>query len=353
VEVMMMVDRTLGLLSGFGMRRTEAQRSATREVVASGSALTGSFLAMNAAATLIAGFGLLQNSEAVIIGAMLIAMLFGPIVGIALGLAEGDMRLLCRSVLAEIAGAAWVLAIGFAVGVMSRNLSIGSEILSRTSPNILDLLIGLVGGIAGGFTYVSTGLTGIIVGVAIATALVPPLTSCGILLAHGLPGLAVGAFTLFLANFTAIAIGAMLVFWVSGHRPGATRQAHRVLVPRLIWILLLVVLGVHFTMTFHRTITQSVLENGIRRTVSRGLAGISGARVVSVTLAPDQGAAVAWVVVRAPEPVSPVQVGRLNDLVDRATGSTVELHVRSVITAETTREGYTYKPQFVPADSSD
>jgi uncharacterized hydrophobic protein (TIGR00271 family) len=341
----------LGFMAEIGFRRSEAQQTATREAVVSQSTLTGSYLAMNAAATLIAGFGLLQNSEAVIIGAMLIAMLFGPIVGIALGLAEGNLSLLSRSLLSEIAGALWVLAIGFAVGLTSRSLSIGSEILSRTSPNILDLLIALVGGMAGGFTYVSAGLAGVIVGVAVATALVPPLTSCGILLAHHLPGLAAGAFMLFLANFTAIAIGAMLVFWLSGHRPRVAGRSGRVLVPRLISFVLLAFLGVHFTMTFHRTVAQSLLENGIRRTVSQGLAEVPGARVVGVTLARDRGTAVAWVVVRAPEPVPPDQVARLNDLVDWATGSAVELHVRSVITAETTREGFVYKPEVFPTEN--
>jgi len=74
----MMIDAKSGLISGLNPRRNEAQRLATRQSVASGSALTGSYLAMNAAATLMAGFGLLQNSPAVIIGAMLITMLFGP-----------------------------------------------------------------------------------------------------------------------------------------------------------------------------------------------------------------------------------------------------------------------------------
>jgi len=92
---------------------TDAQRVAAREAVKSSAALSGAYLGMNAAATLIAGFGLFENSPAVIIGAMLIAMLFGPIVGIALGLAEADMPLLGRSIVSEIVGAAWVLAIGF------------------------------------------------------------------------------------------------------------------------------------------------------------------------------------------------------------------------------------------------
>ena len=83
---MTVMDEQSGHTWGIDFRRNEGQRLATRQTVSSGAALTRSYLAMNAAATLIAGFGLLQNSPAVIIGAMLIAMLFGPIVGIAMGL---------------------------------------------------------------------------------------------------------------------------------------------------------------------------------------------------------------------------------------------------------------------------
>jgi uncharacterized hydrophobic protein (TIGR00271 family) len=308
---------------------------------------------MNAAATVIAGLGLLENSPAVIIGAMLIAMLFGPVVGFGLGLAEGNMPLLGRSLLSELVGAASVLAIGYIVGLAGFNLPLGGEVLARSSPNLLDLLIALVGGIAGGFTFVFPGLTGVVVGVAIATALVPPLTSCGILLAHQLPGLAAGAFLLFLANFTAIAIGAMIVFWFAGHRPRAQGPAQSILLPRLLSLLLLAVLAAHFTFTFRRTITQSVLESGIRRAVSSEVAKIPGAYLVAVTLEPIKGATIARVVLRTPRPVPPQEVARLNDLVNHAVGTTVELHVRSVITAEATRQGYVYEPQYPqPEDQS-
>jgi uncharacterized membrane protein len=70
---------------------TEVKRAATRESVAAGASLTASYLAMNVVAALIAGFGLMENSPAVILGAMLIAMLYGPIVGIALGLARRSL----------------------------------------------------------------------------------------------------------------------------------------------------------------------------------------------------------------------------------------------------------------------
>ena len=328
------------------LRRNELQRIATREAVTSSAALTIPYLTMNAAAALIAGFGLLQNSPAVIIGAMLIAMLYGPIVGVALGLAEANLPLLGRSLVSEIAGAAWVWTIGYAVGAASRQIPIGSEILSRTSPNVLDLLIALAGGLAGGFTYVWTGLSSVIVGVAIATALVPPLTSCGILLAHHLPGLAAGAFLLFFSNFAAIAVGAMIVFWLAGHQLSASGLGHRVLIPRAISFMLLAVLGVHLTVTLNRTIAQSALEGAIRKTLSCEVQKIPGTRFVTVTLARREGVTVAWLVVRTPQPLSPQQVGKLNDTVKRTTGTAVLLHVRSVITAETSPEGYIYDPVF-------
>ena len=339
-----------GFLSRLDPRRSKAQRLATGQTVAAGSALTGSYLAMNAAATVIAALGLLQNSGAVIIGAMLIAMLFGPIVGIALGLAEGELPLLGRSLVSEIVGVAWVLAIGFIVGVLSHRLPLGNEILSRTSPNLLDLSVGLAGGLAGGYTYVAAGLPGVIVGVAIATSLVPPLASCGILLAHRLPELAAGAFLLFLANFSAIAIGAMVVFWIAGHRPRVAGATRMVLVPRLVSLALLAVLIVHFAITFHRAVVLSRLEGGVRKTVSGAIAVFPGARLVTVEFATRNGAPIAWVVVRSPRPITPGEVSRLNDLVDRAVGSRVALHVRSVITAETTRDGYLYRPDLLPTE---
>src|SRR6516225_4603228 len=119
-----------GLMSRISPHLIAATRAAIRESVVSGTTLNSSYLAMNLAAALIAGFGLIENSPAVIIGAMLIAMLYGPIVGIALGLAEANLSLLGRSLVSEIAGAAWVWAIGYAVGAASREIPISSEILS-------------------------------------------------------------------------------------------------------------------------------------------------------------------------------------------------------------------------------
>lgn len=327
------------------------KRSAVRESVSSGAVLTGPYLAMNLAAALIAGFGLMENSPAVIIGAMLIAMLYGPIVGIALGLAEANLQLLRRAPAAEIVGALLVLAAGLLIGLSTRDLTIGSEILSRTSPSLVDLLIAIVCGLAGGFTFISKGLSGVVVAVAIAMALVPPLTTCGILLARHLPGPAFGAFLLFFANFAAIALGAMIVFLLSGHRPVATDKARRVLAPRLICLAVVLLLAFHLNGTLRRTSAQLILQNNIRKALAQEVVKIPGARLVEVTLAQRESKTSAWVVVRTPEAISPEQVARLNDLVSNVAGREVNLIVRSVITAETNRYGNVYEPELPTGES--
>jgi hypothetical protein len=87
------------------------------------------------------------------------------------------------------------------------------------------------------------------------------------------------------------------------------------------------------------------MESAIRKTLTGELGKIPGARLITVTLAPGHSGTVAWAVVRTPLPVSPERVAQLNDLINHIAGSTVDLHVRSVLTADTTREGYVYEPQ--------
>jgi uncharacterized hydrophobic protein (TIGR00271 family) len=326
----------------------ESQRADVQRSVAAGATLSAPYLGMNVAAAFIAGFGLMENSPTVIIGAMLIAMLFGPIIGIAMALAKADLHLLGRSLVAEFVGALCVFGVGCVIGLSTRPLTIGSEILNRTAPNLLDLLIALVGGLAGGLTFLSASLGSVIVGVAIATALVPPLVTCGILLTRGLPELALGAFFLFLANFSAIAFGAMVVFLLAGHRPAATEKLQKVLLPRLVSLALLLAMGAHLFGTLLRTSTQVILQGKIQTALGQEIASMPGARLADLKLIPVQGKTTVWAVVRTPEPLTPEQVGRLNDRVNSVAGRTIALTIRSVLTAEATRYKNIYEPELLP-----
>ncbi|TAH65239.1 MAG: DUF389 domain-containing protein [Rhodopseudomonas palustris] len=323
-------------------------RAQTRQAVAAGARLSVSYFLMNAAATLIAGYGLLANSEAVVIGAMLIAMLYGPILGIGLALAELDVRLLVGALLTEVLGVVWVVAIGIGVGWLHNNVPISEQLLARTTPNLLDMMIALVGGAAGAYATVAKRISGAVVGVAIATALCPPLTACGILIAHGYLNLAGGAFLLFLTNLTAIAAAAMAVFLIRGHRArpsgasfGATWSA------RLVPLVVLLILSVYLVDALRKNIDDSSLRSSVKRVLEEGLRAQPGARVIEVRLTTESGRRNAFAVVRSPEALTADMVAHLNDKLDSMTGRQILLHVRTVPVQEITRDG----PVFVRSPS--
>jgi uncharacterized hydrophobic protein (TIGR00271 family) len=322
---------------------TDAPRAETRRTVEDAAAARAPYLWMNTAATLIAGFGLFEDSPAVIIGAMLIAALLGPILGMAMALAESDLKLLRASLTAEVVGAVLVLTLGIALGTIDRTSPLGHEILGRTAPNILDLLIGLVGGAAASFATAKPRLASMAVGVAIATALVPPLTTCGILIARGLPSLAAGAFLLFLANFVAITFSAMVVFMILGHRAtivGSSGSGRATaMIPRLVCLGILLLLGFHLFNVFQHTFGEATLRSKTRQLVENELLRIPGSAVVDVTLRDRFGATSVFVVVKSPRPVTSETVGHINDSLNEVFGEPVDLHVRSEIAAETTRNG--------------
>jgi uncharacterized membrane protein len=181
------------------------------------------------------------------------------------------------------------------------------------------------------------------VGVAIATALVPPLTTCGILIARGLPALAAGAFLLFLANFVAITFSAMVVFMILGHRativgPAAPGRAGGV-ISRLVCLAVLLLLGFHLFNVFQRTFGEATLRSKTRQLVERELQRFPGSNLVDVTIEDRFGLTAAFVVVKGPKPISSEEVGQMNDLLNGVFGEPVDLHLRAEIAVETTRNG--------------
>jgi uncharacterized hydrophobic protein (TIGR00271 family) len=140
-----------------------------RHGIIAGATLSAPYLIMNTLATIVACYGLLSNSTAVVIGAMIIAMLLGPIMGLALAMVDGDLQLLRTAVIAETIGALMVVAIGMILGKIHSGIYLTPEILVRTRPNLLDLFIALAGGAAGAYATVSPRVAIGLVGVAIST----------------------------------------------------------------------------------------------------------------------------------------------------------------------------------------
>ncbi|RIJ30620.1 DUF389 domain-containing protein [Henriciella mobilis] len=180
------------------------------EHVRSEGLLSGRYVFMIVMSCAIATLGLLLSSPAVIIGAMLISPLMGPIMLMGFSLSILDWPALRRGMLSMGCGTVAAIAISFLITLVSPLSDATPEILARTRPNFFDLLVAVFSGLAGGYAVINRkGET--IVGVAIATALMPPLAVTGFGLAIGSLSIAGGAFFLFMTNLLAIALSVTIL----------------------------------------------------------------------------------------------------------------------------------------------
>ncbi|MCP9792658.1 DUF389 domain-containing protein [Vulcanococcus limneticus Candia 3F8] len=169
------------------------------------------FLVLSVGASLIAILGLLANSTAVVIGAMVVAPWISPLRSMAFGILEGRFALVGQALGTLATGVVSTTAIAALLGSFSGFPSFGSEVLSRTAPNLLDLGIALVAGGIATYARVRSDAVSSIAGTAIAVALVPPMCVVGLLLSAGLWEPALGAALLFATNLLGILSGGLVV----------------------------------------------------------------------------------------------------------------------------------------------
>lgn len=222
------------LLDHFRLKHEKENHENVIEAITSGIVFRGTNLWVLILAIFIASLGLNVNSTAVIIGAMLISPLMGPIMGLGLGMGINDLSLLRKAFFNYLLAAAVGLATSTVFFLLSPISEAHSEILARTSPNIYDVMIAFFGGLAGILATSSKQKGNVIPGVAIATALMPPLCTAG----YGLATLQFyfffGAFYLFLINTVFIALATFitvrLLKFPFNHLPDAAAEtrAHRI-----------------------------------------------------------------------------------------------------------------------------
>lgn len=143
------------------------------------SLLNASYLILTVSSCAIATLGLLTNSAAVIIGAMLIAPLMLPIRGLAYGALQGNIALFRQGVAAIAVGTFLSIAIAYSIGILVRIPAYGSEVLARSAPNLLDLGIAVAAGSISGYAKVDPKVSASLAGTAIAVALMPPVSVIG------------------------------------------------------------------------------------------------------------------------------------------------------------------------------
>lgn len=240
-------------------------------------------------AGLIALMGLLVNSAAVVIGAMLISPLMGPIISSSLSFTIGDLGLARRTFRALGVSVALVVAVSALVAFLSPLKEPTAEILSRVRPNILDLFIASLSGIAGAIAlctkrnYLITST-----GVAVATAVVPPLSVTGYGLGTWQPMLALGGFLLFFTNFVAIILSSDIVFFILGFRTShveAPSYSHRTRLAVITTVL--VFISVPLVYTLGKDVTRIKNEKRIERVLKNRLDRELASRLTGYRFRPE------------------------------------------------------------------
>jgi len=272
--------------------------------------LSQNYVVLIVSSCLIASFGLISNSAAVIIGAMIIAPLMLPLRSLAFSALEEDVDLLRQSLISIGVGSAISILLAGVLGNLVGISEFGSEVLSRTQPNLVDLGIAVTAGGISGYAKVRPKINDAVAGTAIAVALMPPICVVGLSLSQGIWQLSWGAFLLYLTNLLGITLACMLVFITNGY----ARISHA-----LGWILgltaiLLLPLGVSFFQLVKQSQLQATLRrNLVKRTVTIGQQVQLVKTKVNWTKNPPE----VYLSVEANKPITPKQVRLVEEFIEK------------------------------------
>jgi uncharacterized hydrophobic protein (TIGR00271 family) len=268
----------------------------------------------------IATFGLLTNSAAVIIGAMIVAPLMLPIRALALGALSGDTKLFRQGLGSVLLGTVVAVTIATLLGVLVNLPNFGSEILSRSRPTLLDLGIAIAAGGISAYAKWQPKISGTLAGTAIAVALMPPICVVGLGLSRLDHALSLGATLLYLTNLLGITLACMLTFLIIGCSP--LKRARKALFSTLaLTLVLMVPLGFSFT----RLARQAQLEISLKRALINRTATFQRLTLLNtdtnwLTTPPE-----VRLQVRSQDPVTPKQVRLLEEFLAREMEQTFRL----------------------------
>ena len=337
------------------------QRAECVEHIRQGATPGPAYYILIVLSSLIAAYGLLSNSTATVIGAMLVAPLMGPILGLAMGTVLGEARMFRHSLIAELSGVVLVIATGAAVaqfvGVDHIDFA-ASEIAGRIRPTLYDMAIGLAAGLAGSFCLIHPGLRSSVAGVAIAVALVPPLTVTGITTAGWLHGLvpwrsAFGSFMLFLANFLTIELAAGVLFYVAGFRALRPEEGGGFRRSIVLQLLLLLSTAAFLSGQLANLVRERIGMTLSRQALQTALAEIPGAGLDDLEVQLRPGALEVRAVVGSRAEITPAQVATMQKGISEALGRRypgleVGLVVRTISSTYASPTGFLFEPQGAP-----
>ncbi|GAB2884127.1 TIGR00341 family protein [Microbulbifer echini] len=193
-------------------------RESLYQEVARGARLDSNYILLVILATTVAAIGLIENNVAVVIGAMVIAPLLGPNLALSLGTALGDGKLMLNSIKTLFIGILIAIGMSVVIGLLWPGQFHNHEIMSRTNASLDSIALALASGAAATLSL-TTGLSGVLVGVMVAVALLPPAVTMGIMLGNGQMHLASGAGLLLAINIVCVNLASKSIFLFKGIRP--------------------------------------------------------------------------------------------------------------------------------------
>lgn len=204
------------------------------------------YMAMVVCSTIVAALGILRDNTAVVIGAMVIAPLLGPNVGLALATTLADFKLALTSLKTNIGGLLVALFISIVIGFLMGVDTDIYQIASRTEVHLSDIALALASGAAGVLAY-TVGMSAAVIGVMVAVALLPPLVTAGLLIGDMQFELAIFACLLLLTNIICVNLAAVTTFLLQGVRPRTwyeTTKANRInRIALVLWVSLVILLA--------------------------------------------------------------------------------------------------------------
>jgi uncharacterized hydrophobic protein (TIGR00271 family) len=288
----------------------------------------------------IATLGLVTNSAAVIIGAMLLAPLMSPIIAIGLASIVGDDRLIKNAASALLQGALLAILLSFIMTYVNRFLpfvalqELPGEVLARTRPSPIDLVIALSGGMAAAYAMTRPNLSAALPGVAIATALMPPLCTIGVGMALDRWDVAGGALLLFVTNAIAIAFASALIFFLRGFSVEARRAGQRLprsLVLSATLVAVLLVPLSYYSIKFFQDASENRLINTV---VSREVGKVNSAQLVDMQVVHQDGSLDMVITIRTNSPLDYEEVVALQKAIVNGIKRPVSLTVDQVFTEQ-------------------
>ncbi|MEG4426356.1 MULTISPECIES: DUF389 domain-containing protein [unclassified Microcoleus] len=279
------------------------------------STLNINYLVLILGSCIIATFGLLSNSAAVIIGAMIVAPLMLPIRGLAFGAVEGNVIIFRKGLVALAVGTVLAIFLACFLGALVQIPDFGSEVLARSKPTLLDLGIAIAAGGISGYAKVQPKVSATLAGTAIAVALMPPICVIGLGLSQANWSLSLGASLLYLTNLLGITLSCMLTFLMAGYTP--LHRARKA----IFWALALTaILVIPLGVSFAELIEQAQLEASLKRALLNRTITFQRVELIAtdtnwLTKPPE-----VRLIVRSSEALTPKQVQLLEAFVEKEMG---------------------------------